>query len=389
MSKLIDQVSNVSKFAERPRILVSKFSEEDLVDFVDLSKLEFSKDNSVGFDESDWKNRHVELLLTSPTYIRWKHWLSPFGVSTFVRLATSTKTVGRILLQPRPLHTASQVFNVACATDTLVTREFRSPPSNFIGLIRASDKMSDFDFVYHTANEVTHKLFGKLLRFPNPFSLQSYGLPLRIAGLFSKLLGRRVDALDWLSAPFRWLVAFISSVSYCVAGLVISERPMNDTELNALFTKCLRQSGPLLARTNPYFQWRFGPEADFPATVYRVDRKGQLIGFFVVRQLELGGLNHLVLMDFLLDNEASLMARVSLRLWLIRAAILAKADTFFTMINPINKMAKKFIGFPLVHIPDSLLPHATPIFIRANGLQNKHFETDDSIHLTLADLDYF
>jgi len=95
------------------------------------------------------------------------------------------------------------------------------------------------------------------------------------------------------------------------------------------------------------------------------------------------------LMDFLLDSDTSVITRLALRLWLIRLAIKVNADTLFTMVNSFNTMAKKFIGLPLVHIPDRLLPHATPIFIRAYGYQNKDFESNQTIHITLGDLDYF
>ncbi len=368
-------------------ISASKFTVTDLDDFLKLSKLEFS--DAVNSGQLDSKNAYVESLSTNPDHISWKHLNSPFGASTFLRLVSANNTVGRVLLQPRPLYTTLQKYNVACDMDMLVSRKFRSPPSNFINLIKASDGMSDFDFVYHTANEITHKLYGRLLGFPNPFSLQSYGLPLRIAGLFSAFIGYRIDTLDWLTAPFRWLLDAAAFIFHWLAGPEISQDSMSDTELDTLFKKCLHQSGPLLARTNEYLKWRFGDEADFPATVYRININEQLIGFFVTRQFELGGLNHLVLMDFLLDCDTPVITRLAIRLWLIRLAIKVNADTLFTMINSFNTMAKKFIGLPLVRIPDGLLPHATPIFIRAYGYQNKHFESNQSIHITLGDLDYF
>ena len=111
--------------------------------------------------------------------------------------------------------------------------------------------------------------------------------------------------------------------------------------------------------------------------------------YIVIRQMELNGLNHLVLMDFILDPESPLFARIALRLWLIRQAIISHADTIFTMINPFSAIARKCVGFPFIAIPDSLLPHATPIFMRARIDETKELETDQSIHITLADLDYF
>lgn len=354
------------------QVLIDTFREADLEDYLELSRKEFSK-----------------ATLTDPDPIRWKHLDSPFGASTFVRLVASGKTVGRVLLQPRSFYSATQKFHVACDMDLLVQREFRSPSSNFINLIKASDDILSFDFVYHTANKITHALYGRLLRFPNPFSLSAYGFPLRIAGLLSSIMGRRIDALDWLIAPFRWLVEALALAFNSIIRLDISQRPMSDELLENLFQNCLRQSGPLLGRTNDYLKWRFGDASNCPAKIFRIDRKGQLIGYVVTRQVEMGGLKHLVLMDFLLEADTPLSVQVALRLWLIRSAITLRADTIFTMVNSFNKMARKCVGFPLVRIPNELLPHATPIFVRPHPHRNSEFKMDRSLHFTLADLDYF
>ena len=372
------------------KVTIDTFKEADLEDFLELSREEFSKAVLADPDHADWKDLHVESIMTNPDYIRWKHLDSPFGASTFIRLVASGKTVGRSLFQPRSFYSTTQKFHVACGGDLLIQRKFRSPPSNFINLILASDGISSFDFVYHTANEISHTLYrSRLLRFPNPFSLSSYGFPLRIAGLLSSIMGRRIDALDWLIAPFRWLVGALALVFCSIVRLDISQRPMSDEGLENLFQNCLRQSGPLLARTNDYLKWRFGDASNCPAKIFRIDRQGQLIGYVVTRQVEMGGLKHLVLMDFLLESDTPLSVQFALRLWLIRSAITAKADTLFTMVNSFNEMARKCVGFPLVRIPDKLLPHATPIFIRSYRHRNSEFETDRSLHFALADLDYF
>jgi len=94
-------------------------------------------------------------------------------------------------------------------------------------------------------------------------------------------------------------------------------------------------------------------------------------------------------MDFLVDPETPRMAQIALRFWLLRLAISSKADVFFTMANPSSTTALPCIGSPLVGLPDRLLPHKTPLFVRACNPETKPLEADGSIHLTLGDLDYF
>ena len=355
-----------------PEISVETFAVTDLEDFIELSRLEYGPS-----------------VATNADHIRWKHLDSPFGASTYVSLAVSGKTVGRALLQPRPMCTASRELNVACVTDVLIDREFRSPPTNFIGVAKAMGNVSRFDVVCHTSNERTNPLYSKLLHFPTPFSLLAYGFPLRAAGFLSVITRCRVEGLDWLLAPLRWLIRAVSSVVIYFARLDVSPLLLDDDELAVLCGKCLCQSGPFLARTNAFLKWRFADAPLSPATVYRVGRDAKFIGYIATNKSELGGLRYLILMDFLLDPDAPALVRISLRLWLIRSAITSKVDALFTMVNSFSSIARICTGFPLVSIPDALLPHATPIFIRCRSNDSKEFETDRSIHFTLADLDYF
>lgn len=358
----------------KPEILVEKFVASDMEGFLELSQLEYGISGSTA---------------TNSKHIKWKHLDSPFGASTYISLVASGKIVGRALLQSRPLCTASQRFSAACVTDVIIAREYRSPPSNFINVTKATGNVPMFDLAFHTSNERTYPLYTKLLHFPNPFSLRAYGFPLRFAGLFSKIIGRRVEVLDWFTAPLRWLLSIIASAVNFAARLDISLRAMGDDELDALCTKCLHQSGPLFARTNAYLKWRFADAPLSPSTVYRIDRKGKFIGYIVICKQELVGLNHLLLKDFVLDPDTSLFVQIALRLWLIRSAIKSKVDTLFTMVNSFSSIARKCVGFPLVSIPDRLLPHATPIFMRFRSNDNKEFEMYKSTHFTMADLDYF
>jgi hypothetical protein len=354
------------------QISVKKFAETDLQVFLDMTELEYGPSDT-----------------TNPEHIRWKHVDSPFDASTYVCLTETDQVVGRALIQPRLLRTASKVFDAASVMDLLIDKVHRSTPVNFLNLTKASGNEAGFDLIYHTSNERTYPLYSKLLKFANPFSLRAYGFPVRFSGLFASIIGRRFEVIDWFTAPLRWLLVFTAYAVNSVASLDISQKAMNDDELEMLCLKCLRQSGPHLARTNAFLKWRFSDAPLWPGSVYRIDKKGQFLGYVVTRNVELGDLNHLVLMDFMVDPDTPLIAQIALRLWLIRKAITSKADVFFTMVNPLSTIARQCVGFPLLNIPDKFLPHATPIFMRSRMDETKELETDQSIHLTLADLDYF
>lgn len=354
------------------QISVDTFLESDLENFLEMTQIEYGPS-----------------VTANPDHIRWKHLASPFGASTYISLVEAGQVVGRALIQPRTLRTDSKMFNVASVMDLLIDRERRSTPINFINITKASGNVESYDLVFHTSNERTFPLYSKLFRFPNPFSLRAYGFPVRLAGVFAAVFGRRVDVIDWLTAPLRWLLVAIADVVNFLARLEITQRAMSGDELETLCTKCLQKSGPFLARTNAFLKWRFTEAPFWSATIFRIDRKGKFLGYVVTRKMELGGLNHLVLMDFVLDPDTPFFVQVGLRLWLIRKAITSKADALFTMVNSYSSIARICVGFPLISIPDKLLPHATPIFVRARSNDCKELEADRSIHMTLADLDYF
>jgi len=351
---------------------VEEFAEIDMEGFLGLSQLEYGPSPS-----------------TNPDHIRWKHLDSPYGPSSYISLIETDQLVGRALIQPRPLYTETETINVASVMDLLIDREHRLTPMNFINITEACGNLASYDMVFHTSNARTFPLYSKLLKFPNPFSLRAYGFPVRLAGAFTSVFGRRIGAIDWFTAPLRWIIEFIAYAVNAVARLDISQREMNENELEVICAKCLRQSGPHLARTKDFLKWRFIEAPLWPASIWRIDRKGQFIGYFVTRKVEMDGLVHFVLMDFILDPETPLIAQLALRLWLIRKAITSHADVLFTMVNASSSIARKCVGFPLIRIPDKLLPHTTPIFMRARNRYTKEFESNQLIHMTLADLDYF
>lgn len=358
------------------------FVDSDVEVFLKLSKAEFSKD-------SNWKGQYVESLLMSPKHVIWKHCQSPFGASTFVKLKSNNNVVGRVLMQPRQFQVFDRNYTAACDMDMLVVKTHRMPPSNFIRLIKCSHQVESFDLVYHTANEITHILYGKLLSLPNPFSLKAFGLPIGLAGIFFKLFGYRVKIIDIFSRPIWYAIVIISNILSIASSIAVRSGNLTDFELENLSNNCLAESGAMLARNNVFLDWRFGSQSDFPGKLLRVEREGILIGYIVVRKVTLAGMNHLVLMDFLIDSKLNMISKIALRFFLLKLGVNERVDTILAFLNPFNKMSKNFFGFPFMQVPEKLLPHETPIFIKTNHPDLKDYEFIKTTHMTLADLDYF
>ena len=354
------------------KISVKTFSETDLNGYLELSQLEYGVTAS-----------------SDAEHIRWKHLNSEFGKSLYVNLAENQRVIGRALIQPRNLHTSLRTYKLGQVMDLLIDKSHRTTPANFINLTKACGNIKNYDLVFHTSNENSFPLYSKLFRFSSPFSLKSYGFPVRFASLCSLFIGHRINAIDVFTAPFRWLLLATSYAVNSVVRLDITENSMSDDEIETLCAKCLRESGSHLTRSNAFLNWRFRDAPVWPAMISRIDRKGYFLGYVVTRKVVLGGQTHFVLMDFIFDPSMACYARLSLRLWLIRKAIISRSDVFFLMANPFSNIASKGIGFPFISISEKLLPHTTPIFMRARTSDSEKLELDRSIHLTLADLDYF
>ena len=186
-----------------------------------------------------------------------KHVTSPFGASTYIRLVADGKIGGCALLQPRLICTESGQLSVACVTDVIIAPAFRSPPTNFINLTNTSGDIADFSAVYHTGNNRTEPLYRELFRFPRPFSLHGYGLPVRISGFFRKACGYRIGILDWLILPLRWLTGAVAAVAVRAAGLDISARLPDDDALESLCAKSVSDSGPVFCAEPIAFKMAF------------------------------------------------------------------------------------------------------------------------------------
>lgn len=353
-------------------IILKPFSELDIDRFVEMSKTEYSFSN-----------------IANNGYVRWKHIESPYGPSIYIALTESNRIVGRTLAQPRILRTATKKLKVTFITDMLIDRKFRTTPVNFVNLIKTTGKIPQYDLVYHTSNENSELLYSQLLQYPKPFALKGYAFPLRFSAFFAKIIRYNLKFIDWISAPWRWLFYIFFTINSRMSNIRIIERHVTDAELESLSDNCLKKSGPMLERTQAFLKWRILNCPFNPGKLYRIEKCNKFIGYIATQKVDLEKVQYLLLTDFLLDANISVFTTLTLRLWLIHQAIREKVDAFFALANPVNRIARKCLGFPFIKVPDRFLPHVTPIYMRPYDDSNKEFKFDRSVHMTLADIDYF
>lgn len=353
-------------------ITFDNFSEKEIVDFIKLSRVEYGDLPTV----------------TSFEHIKWKHVENPCGSSLAVNLRDNKTIVGRLMLQRKIFYVDKKEVPVAFITDALVHPDYRRPSGNFLSLMNSIKNIKDIALIFHTSNNKTEGIYSKILQFNNPFSLKGFGLPLSLKKIFSKKNNIKNSVFNILNLPYKIaLQAMINFVGF-FSSINLTDINPSDNIFKKFCNDTYKKNNFLTARNKEIVQWRFENSPFWKAQLLHIYKDKKYCGYVVWRQVALNDLNFFVIMDFLLD-ELSVMQNFYLRCLLVKKAIKLNCNIIFTLLNPRSLISKKFLGFPFVQVPDKILPHANPIFVHANDKFFSSLEKNDSLHITLSDLDYF
>lgn len=359
--------------AKQCKIVFKKLSEDQVVNFIRLSEVEYGRMESV----------------TDADHVRCKHLQTPYGPSTAMNLECAGKVVGRAMLQPRLIHLSGKRVPVAFVSDTLIHPDFRRPASNFITLMQSIKKAQDFPLVFHTSNNITEDIYKKLLKFKLPFSLTAFGFLLNLRKAAFKVLKFDSPLFDLFSIPYRYLVLLLCRTAAIFFDFKITTEKPDDTCFDEFCQKEAIKNDCEMVRDTQFLKWRYLQSPLWQAKILYLHKDSQLCGYVVLRNVVLEGMKFTVVMDFALNETVNTLQLLFLRCSIIRMALNHGDDMVFTMLNPLSRASKNFIGFPWVKIPEGYLPHRTPIFIHVNDPAIANLENQSSIHLTLGDLDYF
>jgi hypothetical protein len=354
-------------------IKVNKIDNKGLKDFIRLSKIEYDNTNPV----------------TDYEQMVWKHLDTAHGPSTAINLNCKDETVGRVLLQPRKVRVGKKEVNIAFATDSLVHPEFRRPISNFFSIMKEIKNVHDFSLVLHTSNENTEALYHDVLKFRCPISLSSYGVPINLITTLKKVLGFDSVIFNFINNPYRLSLKLLYSLSNKFTNLTITNAAPEDSIFNEACINNTETEGFQILRDSFFLDWRFKKSPLWKANIFYVYSNGGYIGYFVIREVEIDNFMFTSIMDFSFNSKISWVELFHIRMYVINNAIINCSDAVFTLLNKEAKLTKRFIGFPLIIIPDKYLPHKTPFFAHINNGDVFSLDELRTLNISLADLDYF
>jgi len=354
-------------------ITTEKLTAQELVDHIAVGSSEYSSPEVV-----------------NPDHVAWKHLDNPYGPSVSVSLRKeSGELVGHSFLQPRMFCIGhGQVVSGATITDLVIVPAERIAAA-LIGMTRMAKSVECFDVVLHTSNHVSDVIYRKLFKFPVACTLVASALPLRVANALAAHvpIGWLRDGLDILVAPWRWLVKGAAALSGTVGRISFGVEPAASVA-DEIFEDFKGHAGPHFERNTAFLDWRFREGPVFKGQLLWVWCRRQCLGYIAVRKVSINGFDVLVVLDSVLRRPLNKLESVSVQLLCAREAVQAHCDAVFCLANQGNDALRWWSEAPFIRIPDSYLPHPTPIFVHTKGRSvGKVFGA--GVFLTLADLDYF
>jgi hypothetical protein len=356
--------------------------------------------NLISFDAFDIESisEHVAVgasVYSSPEVINqehlsWKHLKNPHGPSTSVSLRNEFGAlVGRSFIQPRTFWITSGVSCRGATITDLVVKPTERNASTLIGMTRAIKAPEGFDVVVHTSNDVSDLIYRKLFKFPIAFTMVATGLPIRISNILKPHFNNQslIKVMELLVSPWRWALRASAVLMGAISGVSLRAEP-TDSAMSELFQEFRQHAGSHFERSQRFLNWRFSEGPLFNGRIEWVWSHGQCLGYLAFKQVNLGGLEVLVIMDSVLRRQLTPTEAIALKFISARLAVVGSCDAIFSLANTENSALKWLGGVPFVHIPDRHLPHPTPIFVHASN-EYRSLEKRADLFFTLADLDYF
>lgn len=356
------------------KISIESMSEDRISEHLDLASLVYE----------------TPQVIEKPHFL-WKHCLSPYGISLCVALRTDeAKLVGRMLLQPRQFWVGrDKSLAGATITDLVIDPKHRNA-AHFIGMVKAAKSPAGMALVIHTSNEVSESLYRQLFKFKSAVQLQAFGLPVSIFRFLKRYnvntyLRRILDTLTM--APIRLCLRAWASTLTLLTELRFGERP-SDNDLDVILKEFRSVAGPHFERTSDFIKWRISDSPLFPIHLEWIWLGKECLGYMAWQRFEKREMQVFAIVDLVTRRQLNTAQFRVMKILAIRHCIAHKMDAVFTLINDKNPMLEGLASFPFFPIPESKLPHPSPIYFHADG---KDFPIDQrgSTFMCLADLDFF
>ena len=350
------------------KYLFKRFSKTDLKSFIALSRKVYSVSNPV----------------TNSEHINWKHLKAPFGPSFIFGLIDGKKWVGRLMVQPTRFWIKEKKTTIHILADLVLMKEYRNPVSNFIDLISLQNKEMIGKLILHTGNEKSIPLYTKLLNYYKAFDLSTFCFvknPFKILG--EKLKLKYFYLFDFFLYPIKYTLIFISNflLSFCKLSFLI-DKIVSEKEISQIIS-ANKKNEIFIDRSENFIKWRYGIYSKKKVTYIKIYRKDVFIGYFIIVEKRYTKLKLYIIHDFMINPLRRNFDFIFIKFYLLLRFLKSSNDLLITMANDKSRIGNKILGFPFFRVSDNFLPHSSPFFVRNSKFM--HFE---SMHLTLADIDY-
>lgn len=326
----------------------------------------------------------------SKDHLNWKHLQSPYGKSISVNLRNKLGLlVGRSFIQPRIFCVNSLIsYSGGMVTDLLIKPDARNADA-LIAIIRAVKSPKQIEIILHTSNEASEQIYQKLFKFPIAFKLRASGLPIYFAKILQPYL--KIPFFQVNIDPFFIIWRFALIVCFYMFTFFRKTKLMlepSQADLLKIFQEFKSIAGSHFDRSPSFLKWRFTEGSLFNGRTRWIGFGNECTGYIVFKDANINGLKICLIMDVAMRRNLTWLEGVSLKFLCINIALKNSCDAIFNLSNTGNPALGWLRGFPFFNIPDSVLPHSTPIFIHAS---EKIFPIKDrkNTYITLADLDYF
>lgn len=354
---------------------------------------------SIELMSTDRVSEHLELAslvydtaqVIEKKHFTWKHCESPYGASLCVALRTDdTKLAGRMLLQPRLFLVDSDSFlKGATITDLVIDPKHRSA-SHLIGMVKAAKSPAGISLVIHTSNEVSDPLYRQLFKFKSEVDLRALGLPVGIYRFLKRYISnpqlrRGIDILTM--SPIRLGLSAWARMQSFFTKMRFDARPP-DVELDAILKEFRSVAGPHFERTPEFMKWRFNDSPLFPIHIEWLWHGDECLGYMAWQRIEKRELQVFTIADLVTRRPLNISQARAFKLLSIRLCIERGMDAIFTLVNTKNPMLNGLASFPFLSIPESQLPHPSPMYFHVDAKDFPH-DRRGSTFVSLADLDFF
>lgn len=326
-------------------------------------------------------------------HIYWKHIQNPFGPSSVITLtgnSSENAIIGRSFLARRDFQiNYATIIKGSTVTDLVVMPEYRTA-GRLIELVKASKSFHNSMITIHSSNEVSDVFYRKMFKFPVIFSLESAGFPVRLTGYLrnKNVPNFAASLINLVYSPVRWMIHGITPLLKLFSGIKLGRLPTTQ-ELDKIHHGHHSRTGPQFSRNAKYFYWRYIDGPISQSRVYGIfDSDNECIGYFSIRKVSLNGMIFTVLMDIVTEQSMTKLQYLFLKFALMKLTMKNKSEITFAMFNPNHKELNWLGELPFIKVPDSALPHPTPIFVHQHESINK-IKDLHKMYFTIADLDYF